>query len=136
MVMFYHCGFLLSTEKGGRQNLASQNLVSFSEAENYTYFGFVGVQIFFVISGFVIAFSSERATKFSFFVSRVVRLGPAVWICATITLFSTLMVGFASPTSEWYLYLRGIFFLPWGGYIDGSYWTLSIEISFYILVFY
>lgn len=118
----------------GSAGLASQGLVKFPEIYDYTNFGWVGVEIFFVISGFVIAFSGENATPFAFFRSRIVRLGPAVWICAPITLLATLLVGF-SPDNEMYRGFRhSIAFLPWEPWIDSSYWTLGIEISFYAAV--
>src|SRR4051794_24440984 len=48
-------------------------------------FGWIGVQIFFVISGFVISFSAEQSSARAFFISRSRRLIPAVIICAPIT---------------------------------------------------
>src|ERR1700728_2371472 len=48
--------------------------------------GWVGVQIFFVISGFVIVYSVGDATPFGFFRSRFLRLVPAAWICSSITM--------------------------------------------------
>ena len=47
-------------------------------------FGWIGVQIFFVISGIVIANSAQSATPFRFAVSRFLRLYPAAWIAAAI----------------------------------------------------
>src|SRR3954465_8329323 len=42
-------------------------------------YGWIGVEIFFVISGFVICMSCWGRTPKDFFVSRVIRLYPAYW---------------------------------------------------------
>jgi peptidoglycan/LPS O-acetylase OafA/YrhL len=90
--------------------------------------------IFFVISGFVIAFSGERATAFSFSVSRVVRLGPGVWICSTITLLTVWIFAISPNPQLMQGFRHSMLFLPSEPWIDGAFWTLNIEISFYICV--
>ena len=47
-------------------------------------FGWIGVEIFFVISGYVIASSAEGAAPRTFLRRRAQRLLPAAWVCATI----------------------------------------------------
>jgi peptidoglycan/LPS O-acetylase OafA/YrhL len=90
------------------------------------WFGWVGVQVFFVLSGVVIANSAEHGSAATFLRSRILRLYPAVWICATV---SFLIVGcsFAS-------YVRSLALLPYGPWVDGVYWTLGVEMSFYGIV--
>lgn len=134
VVAFHYC-FLMGTVPGGLVGKASQGIVKFPELYDFTNFGWVGVEIFFVISGFVIAFSGEKSTAFSFLRSRVVRLGPAVWICAPVTLIATALVGFRSNEIMFRAFRHSMAFLPRDPWIDGSYWTLGIEISFYLAVF-
>jgi len=96
--------------------------------------GRIGVQIFFVISGFVIAYSARKASTGSFLRSRVLRLVPAAWICATISLAVATFAdnrGAVSLIASW---VRSVVFFPKGEYIDGSYWTLGIECAFYAIV--
>jgi peptidoglycan/LPS O-acetylase OafA/YrhL len=88
--------------------------------------GWCGVEIFFVISGFVIAFSASRKNAGQFLISRAARLYPAAWICATIT----ILVVPASPA----IYLRSLALFPLGPWVSGVYWTLAVEISFYALI--
>lgn len=136
LVMFFHFGFWAGAAADSAANRVSQGLVSFPALSGWTNFGWVGVQVFFVISGFVIAFSGERAANaFAFFVTRFIRLFPTALICSTITLLAAAAVHYMDYGELFMAYLRSILFMPFGEYIDGSYWTLSIEISFYALVF-
>jgi peptidoglycan/LPS O-acetylase OafA/YrhL len=112
--------------------------VQFPSAAPFTWFGWVGVEIFFVISGFVIANSASRSSPTAFLFDRVLRLYPAVWVCATATLIVLLL--FASgEASEFILpYIQAMLLIPKGingQWLDCVYWTLAAEIAFYGLVF-
>ncbi|MCB8882414.1 acyltransferase [Acidisoma cellulosilytica] len=100
------------------------------------WFGWIGVQIFFVISGFVIAQSAQDAGPVSFAISRFLRLYPAAWICGAISLAILLYNGSTAPTllpllSEFF---RSVVLYPMGPFIATAYWTLPIEITFYALI--
>ncbi|NKL08889.1 acyltransferase family protein [Rhizobium leguminosarum] len=101
--------------------------------ENIAQPGWVGVELFFVISGLVIINSAASANAMSFLKGRILRLYPAVWICASLTLvvIATQDVNRRIIKS----YLRSVTLYPVGPWIDGQYWTLACEISFYALVF-
>lgn len=133
IVMWYHYGFWLGLDPNKVTKSVSQGLTGFPEIYDYSHFGWIGVQVFFVISGFVIAFSAQRASYFEFFVSRVIRLGPCVWICASITLFFLFTVDGGFQLIQ--RYLRAILFIPFGAMIDASYWTLGMEMGFYFMIF-
>jgi peptidoglycan/LPS O-acetylase OafA/YrhL len=98
-------------------------------------FGWVGVEIFFTISGFVIAFSAENATPRQFALSRVIRLAPIIWICATISLLATIFISSRPHPNLLSNYVFTIFLRPVGNHIDIVYWTLTVEIAFYLFVF-
>ncbi|MEI9923311.1 MAG: acyltransferase [Bradyrhizobium sp.] len=107
----------------------------FPSAVAFTWFGWVGVEIFFVISGFVIANSASKASPIEFLINRALRLYPAVWVCATAA-FVVLLI-FARDSFPQLIgpYIRSMLLVPRGPWIDDVYWTLSAEISFYALVF-
>ena len=96
--------------------------------------GWVGVQVFFVISGFVIAFSAEKSTPLRFFEARVKRLAPAVWVCAPITAAVLLLTDLSWPTDAVIRVVRTALFVPIDPWVDSVYWTLGIEIAFYAIV--
>ncbi|WP_300755503.1 acyltransferase [Janthinobacterium sp.] len=135
LVVAYHYGFWFWADPSPVSSPQLQHLISFPELFASTHFGWVGVQIFFVISGFVIAFSGERSGGFDFLVSRVVRLGPGVWICASVTLVAVVTAGESGLAQTLRAFLHSVLFIPIAPWIDYAYWTLGIEIVFYFLVF-
>lgn len=100
----------------------------------YASVGWIGVPIFFVLSGFVIAFSAEKATPSAFVKSRILRLYPAVWICSTFT-FVLLWFERGASKTLLHAWLNALTLFPLGPIIDGSYWTLRVEMSFYACIF-
>src|SRR3954471_14537232 len=112
--------------------------VLYPSAAPFTWFGWVGVEIFFVISGFVIANSAAKSSPSEFLLGRALRLYPAVWVCATATLLVLVLFG-SGPASEFILpYIHAMLLVPkgvTGQWLDGVYWTLAAETAFYGLVF-
>ncbi|WP_256070127.1 MULTISPECIES: acyltransferase family protein [unclassified Streptomyces] len=99
-------------------------------------YGWEGVEIFFVISGFVICMSCWGRRPRDFFVSRVIRLYPAYWFGV---LFSTVVLT-ALPGVWTKPSMREVLFnlsmLQSGSHIasvDGVYWTLWSELRFYLI---
>jgi len=98
--------------------------------------GKYGVQLFFLISGFVIFMTLERTrTAMDFVVSRFSRLFPAYWTGLSLTALVVYTIGL--PIQQ--LPLRDLLsnytmvqeFLGFE-HLDGSYWTLQIELFFYV----
>jgi peptidoglycan/LPS O-acetylase OafA/YrhL len=100
-------------------------------------YGYLGVDLFFIISGFVIFMTASNTTLRNFFISRSVRLYPAFWACCTITFVLALVIGgghFPVSVHQYWinmLTLRGAFGTQ---PMDGVYWSLVVEIRFYVLV--
>lgn len=100
-------------------------------------YGYFGVHLFFLISGFVISQSALGKPAGVFARTRAVRLYPAYWVAVTITTLIGLVIGgtVMSPTIK--QYLANLTMAPdlFGQEpIDGVYWTLTVELSFYVLV--
>ncbi|MDA7951517.1 MAG: acyltransferase [Pirellulaceae bacterium] len=106
-------------------------------------YGYLGVELFFMISGFVILMSARGRGLFEFIISRVSRLYPAFWVCCTATFVFVLFTeGHAEVIASkegvnFYQYLMNLTMIGrWFGAvsIDGVYWTLYQEVKFYLLV--
>ncbi len=104
-------------------------------------FGNTGVDLFFMISGFVILFSLEQVSHLrTFVVNRFARLYPVYFLCATFLFFSVYFHWFDhEPTQpySWKQWLINLTFLnDWFSIpnLDSVYWTLHVEIWFYGLL--
>jgi exopolysaccharide production protein ExoZ len=95
--------------------------------------GWIGVEIFFVISGLAIANSALNSSAGKFLARRCLRLYPAAWICATISLLIVIEAGGNSRLAE--RYMRSMILFPNGPWVDDVYWTLGVEIGFYAVTF-
>ena len=134
LVVGYHFGAALPLRPSAAAAGALGRTVLTPRFASWTSFGWIGVEIFFVISGYVIACSAEGATPHAFLRRRAQRLLPAAWVCATLTFAALVAVGalpIAALLGQW---VRSVGFWPLGDPIDPSYWTLGIEASFYLIV--
>jgi peptidoglycan/LPS O-acetylase OafA/YrhL len=97
--------------------------------------GWVGVEVFFVISGFVIAQSAENKTWSQYLGGRILRLFPAIWVCATVAVILALLLQVMPWKWALFSYARTLIMMPTPVWIDAVYWTLAVEITFYAMVF-
>lgn len=106
-------------------------------------FGTTGVDLFFIISGFVIFMTIERCkTAKEFVISRFSRLYPAYWVCVTITfvfILFALKLGFHQDQKENLSTVYAVNLTMLQHYfnirdLDGQYWTLIVELIFYVFI--
>jgi peptidoglycan/LPS O-acetylase OafA/YrhL len=112
------------------------------------YFGFLdaGVDLFFVISGFIMVYTSERLfgrpnASQTFFVRRLIRIVPLYWLVTTVTLATAWfrLQDLSQTNYTWTGVLASYFFVPYptqsGAMIPlvGLGWTLNYEMFFYVV---
>jgi peptidoglycan/LPS O-acetylase OafA/YrhL len=100
--------------------------------------GHHGVSLFFAISGFVISMTLERTQDVAAFArARFARLFPVYWAAMAVTMGVVALGGAAklmvSPSDA---LANATMVHYWFDIqsIDGSYWSLSIELSFYLIM--
>lgn len=100
--------------------------------------GYFGVELFFMISGFVIFSSAGRArSALNFTLSRFARLFPAYWGAVLLTaLIEAVFYGNMSPAMMRQTIVNMTMLQTFLGVdnLDASYWTLAYELSFYALI--
>lgn len=107
-------------------------------------FGWLGVELFFLISGFVILMTLEKcATPREFLLRRWIRLFPAMLLCTAI-IFYTAGLFFERPAGRPDLesVLPGLTFVEprwWSRFLghpvkplEGAFWSLFVEFKFYV----
>ncbi|MEJ1158692.1 acyltransferase family protein [Prosthecomicrobium sp. N25] len=112
--------------------------VPFPAVEGVAAYGYAGVDLFFVISGFVIAWSSEGRSPLAFARARLLRLWPAFVVCMTVTALVLALArdpNFPIGPAMW---VANLIFLPQllgQPFVDGAYWSIVTELTFYGWVF-
>ncbi len=101
-------------------------------------FGWSGVDIFFIVSGYCIGMTIIKTKNFiEFVVRRIARLYPAYLICGLLTLVFYYYFELPGREVGWFTgFMNLIFanFIPGMNfkYIDGIYWALMVELKFYL----
>lgn len=106
------------------------------DSESYLFaFGAVGVHIFFVISGFIMVFTSRFDGSFNakgFMRRRLLRVYPIYWICAALYLsvYALIGISYDIPLGK---IVGALLLLPGDApAIIGPAWTLAYEMFFYL----
>ena len=102
--------------------------------------GCTAVDLFFLISGFVI-FNSIKKSNLEFIINRISRLYPTYWISVTFTFI--LFCIYETKKRNWIIHIdfkkyianmtmcQKYFYI---NNIDESYWTLIVELTFYLSI--
>lgn len=135
MVVAYH---LATTDAYGWQNPEAPGWFIGAYARAI---GFAGVDLFFVISGVVMVYSSydhfgQRSGIAPFLKRRIARIYPLYWVCTFAVLgLAWLAPGLASRNKfDWLVVGKSLLLWPQPEYpIVGVGWTLTFEMYFYVV---
>ncbi|MZD05014.1 acyltransferase family protein [Streptomyces sp. SID5785] len=133
MVAAYHYG-----GRGGEVSQAwgTSPAQQFPSLHGWFAYGCLGVQIFFVISGFVICMSGWGRPLRSFFASRASRLLPSYWVAIVLVtaVFALPVVIYRTVSPSDALLNLTMLQQPLGAHrVLGVCWTLWAEVRFYAL---
>ena len=102
-------------------------------------FGFLGVAVFFLISGFIVTHTALLETRFSFLIKRIFRIYPALFVAVVGTVYlsrfaqtlgmSDPAIGIGHTNALLALFGFEAGFTP--TVVLGVSWTISIELAFY-----
>lgn len=132
IVVLFHYTF------NGVVNGKISSISNIQELAEITKYGYLGVELFFMISGYVIFFSAINRTPSEFALSRAVRLYPAYWFAILFTsLFAVYWGGDLMSVDLTKVVANFTMFqFSFGvGDVDAVYWTLAFEVSFYVGVY-
>ena len=124
------------------------NLQSYPVLSRVFNFGQTGVQVFFLISGFIIVYSLIKSNYrpqqfFKFLLKRSIRIDPSYFVVILLTLILFKMLSYMpSFRGEKLPFIPGQFiahifyFVPFTKYpfYNHVFWTLCVEFQFYILI--
>jgi len=136
LVVFFHWCFLFNIAD------ATVHYKPWLEFEPYAQYGYLGVNLFFLISGFLIVQSAYLKTPLHFLRARITRLYPAYLACCALTYIVVSLTAAQRMSAASLAYnmtmMNGVIDSFRGvpaTYVDGVYWTLVIEWKFYALMF-
>ena len=130
LVVLFHYTF-----RGNAAN--SYSLTAYPTIAPITKYGYLGVELFFLISGFVILMTASNGSLKKFLASRFARLYPAFWVCCAITFGVIFLFGndrFTATMQQFLVNLTMLHEFVNVKSIDGVYWSLAVELKFYFLV--
>jgi len=133
IVIFFHYTF------NGIANGKINSLTHVEPLINFTKYGYLGVELFFMISGFVIIQSARNRTPAEFAVARAIRLYPSYWFAVIFTsIFAWYWGNDLMSVTPFQIIANFTLLQNYLGIenVDGVYWTLVYEIKFYALVFF
>src|ERR1035438_7497716 len=138
----------------GLRGVAVLSVIFFHAGFSWFQGGFIGVDVFFVISGYLITtiiqkeIDEERFTLANFYERRVRRIMPALFVTIVVTWITALLLymppefkSYSASVATTAAFVSNILFWRQGGYFAGpaeikpllNIWSLAVEEQFYLL---
>lgn len=110
---------------------------------NFLRLGNTGVELFFMISGFVIFMTLQYVKNGrEFIINRLSRLYPIYWLAVTLTFFLIILNCYLTfhdmhlvNINQYLINMTMFQHYSHVGDLDGPYWTMIVEMNFYIIIF-
>lgn len=100
--------------------------------------GWLGVEFFFMISGFVIFLTLQKSRSAAdFAVRRFARLWPALLVCCALTVVLAPHLGGQTKPPSFAAVIPSILLISYylhTEWVDGAYWSLAVEVTFYFWI--
>jgi peptidoglycan/LPS O-acetylase OafA/YrhL len=113
------------------------SILSFPQFTSVFKYGYLGVYLFLLISGYVMAMSAPNKGLKDFTVSRLLRLFPLFWIAISIIAVVTLLIGAdrfqVTPLqylSNLTMFSENLGFAP----LDGAHWFMAVILRFNVII--
>ena len=110
--------------------------IEFSSFAPIAQYGYLGVELFFMISGFVILYSTNRSAG-EFVRKRFLRLYPMFWMAIILIYLVTLMPWWKYPAPPLSKALWNLTMIPTAfgqERLDAAHWFLVRELQFYVVI--
>ncbi len=100
-------------------------------------YGYLGIFIFFILSGYTIILSGKNKTVTAFIRSRILRLYPSFWVAVCLTTFVTFLMGGDRFNVDFIQFMANLTMLSkYLGIksVDNAYWFMFVILKFYFII--
>lgn len=129
-VIFFHYFF---------NGIAKKKITSieFSPFSDQVKYGYLGVSLFFMISGFVIQYSTQNRSFIAFWKRRILRLYPSYWLALLLIYFVLSLDFWRWDTPKFEKVRDALTMFPTAynaEWMDATHWYLARELQFYLAI--
>jgi peptidoglycan/LPS O-acetylase OafA/YrhL len=132
-VIIYHYFYIYP------EHIEVKNFSLLYDINNFLNFGTIGVSLFFILSGFLMASAMDKGVSPNkFLLKRFKRIFPVYWVVIIVTSIVYNYIGYKDISfTQFIMNFFMVQDILYGSkHIDGVFWSILIEIKFYILCFF